>query len=334
MENQPLTPYSNRGFNAQFLSIAPYSNPLLLDGVIASFDSLRVKFTYPKCYTDLVTNERHDTLFFLLDQLDDTSRWLLRHYDVNVTRSGFKIGKYAYTFTFELSPGVSFSVLVGRYSTPDAATGYAYDKVNRYVYDAVIDFNPNKVSGTVLHETIGLLSAYALTTTVQRFDFALDFPIDRDDLKLVQRPGSVYKCLVDPKGVKTEYTGERHSHNAIKLYDKAADLGLPELSVTRCELTLVPEKFKSIKEVFPKILSLAPVGLSMDFSELPFQVQAVIVHPDLYDLLKASCSPNTFRKYDKQVKEYGQTYLEFPDDYARQIDDYIRKYLANLKAMY
>ena len=72
----------------------------------------------------------------------------------------------------------------------------------------------------------------------------------------------------------------------------------------------------------------------MDFSELPFQVQAVIVHPDLYDLLKASCSPNTFRKYDKQVKEYGQTYLELPDDYARQIDDYIRKYLANLKAMY
>ena len=218
MENLPLTPYSNRGFNAQFLSIAPYSNPLLLDGVIASFDSLRVKFTYPKCYTDLVTNERHDTLLFLLDQLDDTSRWQLRHYDVNVTRSGFKIGKYAYTFTFELSPGVSFSVLVGRYSTPDAATGYAYDKVNRYVYDAVIDFNPNKVSGTVLHEAIGLLSAYALTTTVQRFDFALDFPIDRDDLKLVQRPGSVYKCLVDPKGVKTEYTGERHSHNAIKLY--------------------------------------------------------------------------------------------------------------------
>ena len=69
MENQPLTPYSNRGFNAQFLSIAPYSNPLLLDGVIASFDSLRVKFTYPKCYTDLVTNERHDTLLSCLTSL-------------------------------------------------------------------------------------------------------------------------------------------------------------------------------------------------------------------------------------------------------------------------
>ena len=55
MENQPLTPYSNRGFNAQFLSIVPYSNPLLLDGVIASVDSLRIKFTYLKCYTDLAT---------------------------------------------------------------------------------------------------------------------------------------------------------------------------------------------------------------------------------------------------------------------------------------
>ena len=49
MENHPETPISNRGFNAQFLSIVPYSPPLLLDGVIASVDSLRIKFTYPKC---------------------------------------------------------------------------------------------------------------------------------------------------------------------------------------------------------------------------------------------------------------------------------------------
>lgn len=166
MENQPLTPYSNRGFNAQFLSIAPYSNPLLLDGVIASVDSLRIKFTYPKCYTDLAMHERHDTLVFLLDRLTDNSRWLLGQYDVKVAESRFKIGNYAYSVNFELRNDVSFTVLVGRYATPESATGYAYDKVNRYVYDAVIDFNPNKVSGTVLRDTIGILSAYAITSSV------------------------------------------------------------------------------------------------------------------------------------------------------------------------
>lgn len=131
MENQPLTPYSNRGFNAQFLSIVPYSTPLLLDGVIASVDSLRIKFTYPKCYTDLAMHERHDTLVFLLDRLTDNSRWLLGQYDVKVAESRFKIGNYAYSVNFELRNDVSFTVLVGRYATPESATGYAYDKVNR-----------------------------------------------------------------------------------------------------------------------------------------------------------------------------------------------------------
>ena len=334
MENQPLTPYSNRGFNAQFLSIVPYSNPLLLDGVIASIDSLRIKFTYPKCYTDLATHERHDTLVFLLDRLTDNSRWLLGQYDVKVAESRFKIGNYAYSVNFELRNDVSFTVLVGRYATPESATGYAYDKVNRYVYDAVIDFNPNKVSGTVLRDTIGILSAYAITSSVQRFDLALDFPIARDDLQLVQRPGSGYQCFIDAKGVKTEYTGKRQQHNAIKLYDKAADLGLAGFPCTRCELTLVPGKYESIKDVFPKILRTTPVELSIGFSDLPYPVQSVILHPDLYSILKATTSPNTFRKYDRQIREYGQTYLELPDDQARQIDSYVQKYLTTIKTTY
>ena len=74
--------------------------------------------------------------------------------------------------------------------------------------------------------------------------------------------------------------------------------------------------------------------LSIGFSNLPYLVQSVILHPDLYDFLKASTSPNTFRKYDRQIREYGQTYLELPDDQARQIDSYVQKYLNTIKATY
>ena len=334
MKNQSKTPISNRGFDAQFLSIAPYSNPLFLDGVIASVDSLRIKFTYRQTYNDLVTNERYDTIVYILNQLTDTSHWLLGEYDVKVKESKFRIGNYAYTAHFELKDGSSFAVLIGRYVAPKDAVGHAYNKVSGYVYDAVIDFNPNKVPERVWRDTIGILSAYALTVTVQRFDLALDFPLARNDLQLVQRPGSLYHRLIDKKGVLTEYTGERQHHAAIKLYDKAADLGLPEVHCSRCELTLVPGKYESVKDVFPKILSMAPVELSMDFSALPFEVQAVILHPDLYDILKATRSPNTFRKYDRQIREYGQTYLKLTDDQAQQIDTYVQQYLTTIKPIY
>lgn len=336
MKNQPKTPISNRGFDAQFLSIAPYSNPLHLDGLIASIDSIRVKFTYRQFYTDPITDERKDTFTWLLDQLNNTADWLNGAYDVHTTESRFKIGNYAYTVHYDLQDS-SFAVLIGRYTTPNNAVGQPYCKTGRYVYEAVMDFNPNKVSPDVWHGVMGILSAYSLSCTVQRFDLALDFPIARNDLQLVQRPGSLYHRLVDPKGVRTEYTGERQHHAAVKLYDKAADLGLPDSRCTRCELTLVPGKYKSVGDVFPKILSMAPVELSLDFSELDFHVQAVILHPDLYDILKASTSPNTFRKYDKQIREYSrlnsqqcQTYLELTDDQVQQIDRYVQQYTTQI----
>lgn len=328
MKNQPKTPNSNRGFNAQFLCIAPFDTPLVLDRAIASIDAVRIKYTYRKTYTDLATNERHDTLAYLLYQLTDTSRWMAGEYDVKVSQSKFRIGNYAYTVRFEAKNGASFAVLMGRYDIPDNAVGYAYDKVNCYIYDAVIDFNPNKVPREVYTPVISTLSSCSLTSTIQRYDLALDLPSPRSDLQLIQRPGSGYQCFIDPKGTKTEYTGKRQQHNAIKLYDKGADLGHPELNVTRCEITIDPKKFKTVKELFPDIKTNAPVELSMDFSALPFQVQAVILHPDLYELLKTSVHPNTWRKYKTMIQDYGQTYYTLTDDHFQEIDRYVRQRLT------
>lgn len=101
MKSTSKTPYSNRGFNAQFLSIAPLSQPFVTDRVVASVDALRVKYTYRASFTDLGSNQRYDTLAYLLEQLTNIQNWLCGRYDVHVTESKFRLGHYAYTVRFE-----------------------------------------------------------------------------------------------------------------------------------------------------------------------------------------------------------------------------------------
>lgn len=103
--------------------------------------------------------------------------------------------------------------------------------------------------------------------------------------------------------------------------------------MTRCEITIDPKQFKSVKALFPDIKTLAPVDLSLAFSELPFQVQAVILHPDLYEILKASTSSNTWRKCKAMIQEYGQTLYTLPDNLFKEIDDYVKQRIKALQSI-
>lgn len=329
MKKQPQTPNSNRGFNAQFLSIAPLAQPLIFDRVVTSIDAVRIKYTYPKTIVNPETYERYDTINYLLNQLTSVSRWMAGKYDSRMLESGFRMGNYRYTVHYTLPDESSFAVLVGRFNTAEKSEGQAYDSARRITYDVVMDFNPNKIPADVWQEIAAILAPLSLQTTVQRFDLALDFSIPRNDLQLVQRPGSVHSCFTDPKGAKTEYIGERSQHGAVKLYDKGADLGHPELNVSRCEMTIDPKRFKGVKAHFPTINTTAPVELSMDFSDLPFPVQAVILHPDLYDLLKKSVTGNTWRKYKGMIADYGQTTITPTDEQFKEIDRYVRQRLSD-----
>lgn len=331
MKNSPQTPISNRGFDAQILNIAPYSNPLILDRVIASVDSVRLKYTYRRMICNPETGERYDMLVYLMNRLTSLSFWMTGEVDMTTYESRFKLGNYMYTVNYTCLNGASFAVLVGRYNTADKSVGLAFDPVNRVTYDVVMDFNPNKVPESAWRAVAEILAPLALSVSVVRYDLALDFPVARQDLQLVQRPGSGYQCFIDPSGVKTEYTGRRSQHGAIKLYDKAAELEHPEVNLTRCEITIDPKKFKSTKELFPTIKTQAPVELSMDFADLPFPVQAVILHPDLHDLLKKKTSPNTWRKYKAMIQDYGQTYHSPTDEQFKEIDRYVRTRLQALK---
>ena len=319
------TPISNRGLPAQFLCAPLYHNPLHLTGVTASIDNVRMKYIYTRSAFDFVANKRIDTIEALLNDLTSVTLFMEGNLDQQYTQSNFKVGNYAHTIKYQLVDGRSFAVLIGRFD---------YKESNKQVAaEAVIDFNPNKVPAKAWQRITGILAARAIKTQVLRFDLALDFPIQRNTLKLVQRPGSDYRCLVDKYHVMTEYTGERSHHAAVKLYDKAAELQLPT-PCTRLEMTIERSKFKTLQQLMPDIISLAPLELSLVFDELPPIVQAIIIHPDLYDRMRRSVSRNTWAKY-KGILECFKTcdsgfFFTLPDDQIVRIDHYVRTYIAEL----
>lgn len=321
MENNAKIPYSNRDFDAQFLSIVPYNDPLILDGIAVSVDGVRLRYSYSKTFYDFEAHTRMDALDYISERLNSVSMWLTSDFDLRVTEYAFRIGYYMRTFTFTLLDGNSFAVLVGRYCT-DAS-------VKQIAPEVVMDFNPNKIPSKTWQRIAYVLAPGAVNISVQRFDLAIDLPVERGQLQLLQRPGSGYQKFVDKRGAITEYTGERSHHAAVKLYDKGAELEVG-ITCTRIEITIDPDRYKSISALFPKILSYAPVALNLDFSSLPFEVQAVILHPDLYEILKSSVNRNTFARYKRMIQNYGQTYFTLSNDQFARIDHYIRDYSVKL----
>ncbi len=319
------TPISNRGLPAQFLCTPPYYRPLRLDGVTASIDNVRMKFVYTRSVYNFADNVRIDTIENLLSDLTSTSLYMEGLFDIRYCPSNFKVGNYAHTITYKHGEDFSFAVLVGRFD---------YKESNKQIAaEAVIDFNPNKIPAPVWQRIIGILAAQAVSASVLRFDLALDFPILRNNLQLVQRPGSRYQLLSDADYVKTEYTGERSHHAAVKLYDKAADLQL-SAPLTRLEITIEKGKFKSLQQLMPDIISLAPLELSLDFEELPPIVQAIIIHPDLYERMMQSVSRNTRTEYKRLLKGYhphdNSFFFAPTEDQIEKIEAYARAYIAEL----
>ena len=307
------TPNSNRGFHSQNLRIAYYS-PLSLPDLTASVDGVRMKYTYSKTSYDHGKLETFDTLLHLLKELTSESLFCEFPMDVRHKEMNFRIGCYAHTLVYQLPDGNSFAVLIGRYTYEASVKGCAGE--------AVIDFNPNKTMGRGLKRVLGILASMALDITVQRFDLAMDFSVQRDTLSLVRRGGSGYQKFVDNNGVITEYTGMRSHHSAIKLYDKGAELGLP-YPLTRLEITIDWAKFGSVIPLMPTILSSAPLEFNLGFDDLPFPVKAVLVHPDLFDVLKKSVAPNTWTKYKGILQECGQVIFTVPTEKLKQIDDVV-----------
>ncbi len=329
MSETTQTPISNRGLPAQFLCTPPYYRPLMLDGVTASVDNVRMKFVYSRSAYDFVLNERIEAIEALCGELTSVSLYMEGVLDPTYSSSNFRVGNYAHTITYKLADGKSFAVLIGRYDYKESK--------NQIAAEAVIDFNPNKVPAEAWMRITGILAARAISAHVVRFDLAFDFPILRSTLQLVQRPGSQYHLLSDEDYTQTEYTGKRSHHAAVKLYDKAAELQL-STPCTRLEITIERSKFKTLQQLMPDIISLAPLEISLAFDELPPIVQAIIIHPDLYERMHRCYSRNAWAKYKSLLEGYkpGDSgfFFTLPGDQITQIESYVRSYIAELPSAY
>lgn len=278
----------------------PYGRYLDTSVCRVSIDNIRLKFTYKYqnySYEQHCSVPSIDKISCLIDGMffnNCDTTWSYRDF--------FKIGSYCRTCSIS-GNGWSCAVLFGR---------YCFDNSCKLIApEAVFDFNPNKVPDDVSFQIIHILRDSALSSSLSRFDVAFDFPIPRDEIHLVRDDLRRSYRLFLEGGAKTEYLGARSSHGSLKLYDKSKESEL-SCDVTRCEITVARDFVNSLSSVFPKLYLFDSMQLDLSFSYLPFPVQACILHPDMFDILRASCDPKTFRKYRGMIDTYGSCLLVPP----------------------
>lgn len=186
----------------------PYYNPLVLDGGgTVSVDMVRFSLTFS----------------------GDGGDWLIGHADafacdeVSSWTSKVAVGKYHVVWRFGFGES-SLTLGVG-FTEPSC-------KVN--MSRGFVEFNPNKIGHDVrVARLLQRVSAHVVHAVVSRYDLAYDLPVDRGLYRLT-RDRRAYTCIIS-NGM-TEYLGRRNKSGFVKLYDKAAEVGM-DTPLTRVELT-------------------------------------------------------------------------------------------------
>lgn len=97
-----------------------------------------------------------------------------------------------------------------------------------------VEFNPNKVAGDERFWTLlKKLAPCVSSASLKRFDLAYDLSVNRLDCRL-SKDRRMYKSVIS-SGI-TEYLGVKNTPGYVKVYDKAAEMGLSDV-LTRIELT-------------------------------------------------------------------------------------------------
>lgn len=186
-----------------------------------------------------------------------------------------------------------------------------------------IEFNPNKVTSRVLT----WLRKYMIVEKVTRADVAIDYSGLSIEDCLFRRPRVKPQLHYMPefRGLQGLYLGSRASDRFVRVYDKAAELGLSQVNVTRVEgvgrhrYVLDPKLFDGLMAYRPAI----PMYLSADEAGM----LALYLHaPEHFGRLDR----RTRKKYRDLASESLPTLSPMPADVYR---DHAVELVKNVDAL-
>lgn len=141
------------------------------------------------------------------------------------------------SYTAKIKPGGWYVLTTFGLGDSSAALGVGHFQPSCKVdmTKGFLEFNPNKVAGDVrFSRMLERLAPYVARTDLKRFDLAFDVRRAKT-LCCLTKDRRRYECVIS-NGV-TEYLGIKNSPGFVKVYDKAAELGLEGVELTRVELT-------------------------------------------------------------------------------------------------
>ena len=180
-----------------------------------------------------------------------------------------KVSAYRHLFTFKsLKDDRSFTI------------EFCHNSSRKNIYKGVIDFNPNKVGDwNFFNEFYKNVNSHFYKKCIKRFDLAVDIPIQRDMI-LVEKDRREYQLIIGR--TKTEYLGQRNSHNFVKVYDKKYESNL-DYELTRVEITLEPTETFNLPNISIKCLDNIDLYLDLTPTDkVLFQLLSKIDEPFLY----------------------------------------------------
>lgn len=164
-----------------------------------------------------------------------------------------------------------------------------------------VEFNPAKVADSLIFQSIFgyvLRSCGSGMLTPVRFDLAIDMPVPRDKVCLI-KDKRMYSEYRNSASDRTQYLGPRNAHGFVKLYNKALELKLDGIDLTRLELTI-----DYGNRSFDEVQRLIPTMYILDSYQFPLGIsgtEKVIVTAILNDI---SLLNELGRKMGKKIKAY------------------------------
>lgn len=132
-----------------------------------------------------------------------------------------------------------------------------------------IEFNPTKVCDylefqSIYQELISYIAPGCITPI--RFDLAIDMPVSRDKVYML-KDNRTYEEYSNSTNDRTQYLGKRNNHGRVKIYNKALELKLENIDLTRLEVTIDYQE-RSLNDV----QKLIPDMYIMDSFQFPLGI--------------------------------------------------------------